>query len=357
MARKTLGHVELEWTCKRCGTVNPGLEKTCTNCGAPMAEDDQFELPEEQKLITDEEKLEAVPKGPDVHCPYCGARNPAGTVDCVQCGGNLAEGAARQAGQVLGAHRDLPAAEITCPFCESKIPANSQRCPNCGGDLAPKPEKVIEAPKPTAKMPRWMMILGAVILVLCCVGAAILAALSFRTEEVRGRVEDVSWQRSIDILEERLVERGDWEENVPAEAQNVSCEDKYRETRDSPAPNSVEVCGTPYTVDTGSGVGEVVQDCVYEVYESYCEFEVLQWAVVTQSSAAGSDLQPYWPDLSLAGNQRQGDGHETYSVVFNADGKRYTYVPDGEAEFSQYQPGSEWTIKVNALGGLTSVEP
>jgi DNA-directed RNA polymerase subunit RPC12/RpoP len=357
MTRKTLGHVELEWTCKRCGTVNPGLQKTCTNCGAPMGAEDQFELPEEQKLISEAEKLAAVPKGPDIHCPYCGARNPAGTVECVQCGGNLAEGAQRQAGQVLGAHRDMPAAEVVCPFCESKIPANSQRCPNCGGDLAPKPVKPAEAPRAAAGMPKWMMILGAVALVLCCAAAAVFAALSLRTEEVVGRVEDVSWERSIEILEQRLVEKGDWDENIPAEAQNVTCQDRHRETRDSPAPNSVEVCGTPYTVDTGSGVGEVVQDCVYEVYDSYCEYEVLQWAVVNQTSAAGVDLQPYWPDLSLTSVQRQGDGHETYSVFFNADGKRYTYSPGDAGEFSQYQPGSEWTLQVNAFGSVTSVEP
>jgi hypothetical protein len=257
----------------------------------------------------------------------------------------------------LGAHRDLPAAEKECPFCESKIPANSQRCPNCGGDLASKPAKPVEEPKPAAKPPRWMMFLGAALVVLCCAAAAVFALLSMRTEAVRGRVEAVSWERSIDILEEQLVSKADWAENVPSEAQNVSCQDKHRETRDNPGPNSVEVCGTPYTVDQGSGVGEVVQDCVYEVYESYCDYEVLQWSVITQTTSTGSDLQPFWPDLSLASDQREGESHETYSVIFSADGKRYNYDPGDADEFSQYQPGSEWTLEVNALGGLTAVEP
>ena len=357
MARKSLGHVELEWTYKRCGTVNPGLEKTCTNCGSPMADDDQFELPEEQKLITDEEKLAAAEKGSDIHCPYCGARNPAGTPECVQCGGGLGEGEARQAGQVLGAFQDTPAPDKTCPFCESKIPANSQRCPNCGGDLAPKPAKPAEAAKPAAKMPKWLMFLAAALVLLCCGSALIFFILSRQTDDVRARVQDVSWQLSIDILEERPVKEDNWAENVPAEALNVSCQDKLRDTVDSPVANSIEVCGTPYTVDEGSGVGEVVQDCEYEVYDSYCEYEVLQWTVVTQASTSGSDLQPYWPDLSLAANQREGDGHETYTVVFGADGKQYNYSPDDRAEFDQFQPGTEWTLKVNTFGGVNAVEP
>ena len=58
MTQKELGYVELEWTCKRCGTINPGMQRVCTNCGAPMGKDDKFDLPDEQILITEQEKLE-----------------------------------------------------------------------------------------------------------------------------------------------------------------------------------------------------------------------------------------------------------------------------------------------------------
>jgi len=45
MSQETVGYVQLEWTCKRCGSKNPGTQKTCANCGNPMSEQDQFELP------------------------------------------------------------------------------------------------------------------------------------------------------------------------------------------------------------------------------------------------------------------------------------------------------------------------
>jgi len=117
------------------------------------------------------------------------------------------------------------------------------------------------------------------------------------------------------------------------------------------------VCGTPYTVDQGSGVGEVVQDCEYEVYDSYCDYQVLQWTVVTQSAAQDDDLQPYWPDLNLGPGQREGDREERYTVIFASGGKRYTYETSDPDVFSQFIPGSDWTLEVNTFGGVTRVSP
>ena len=82
-----------------------------------------------------------------------------------------------------------------------------------------------------------------------------------------------------------------------------------------PSPKSTEVCGTPYTVDTGSGAGKVVQDCEYRVYASYCDFTVLDWVVVNTAVAQGSDNNPQWPVLSLPAGQQEGDRHETYQVI------------------------------------------
>jgi hypothetical protein len=181
--------------------------------------------------------------------------------------------------------------------------------------------------------------------------------LSMRTEDVRAYVQDVAWQRSVEVLETRLVEQNDWENEMPSEAQNVSCSDQYRQTSSVPVPNATEVCGTPYTVDTGSGVGEVIQDCEYLVYDSFCSYEAYQWVVVTREVAQGSDLQPYWPDLSISSSQQEGNRQEQYRVIFDAGGQTYTYDLTDPNEFMQFTPGSEWTLKVNALGGLSAVEP
>jgi rubrerythrin len=147
MTQKELGYVELEWTCKHCGTINPGMQKVCSNCGSPIGEDDKFELPDQQQLITDKEKIEEAKAGPAIHCPYCEALNPAGTKLCVQCGGDIQEGLARQAGEVLGAYQTAAVPDKPCPFCNQPVKANAQRCLHCGGSL------VTQTVKPAASKP------------------------------------------------------------------------------------------------------------------------------------------------------------------------------------------------------------
>jgi hypothetical protein len=153
------------------------------------------------------------------------------------------------------------------------------------------------------------------------------------------------------------LKQGAWESSLPAEAANISCTDRYRENSRIPAPKSTEVCGTPYTIDEGSGAGKVVQDCEYRVYDSYCEFTVLEWQVVSQASAEGHDLQPYWPELSLSGDQREGERAERYLVRFEADGRMYNYIVDEPALFAQFTPGSAWTLKINAFGEINEIVP
>ena len=85
-SRRTLGYVENEWTCPNCGGRNKGSVKACDNCGAPQPEDVKFELPSEQKLVKDEAAINSAKAGADIHCGFCGTRNPATAATCSQCG-------------------------------------------------------------------------------------------------------------------------------------------------------------------------------------------------------------------------------------------------------------------------------
>ena len=145
----------------------------------------------------------------------------------------------------------------------------------------------------------------------------------------------VAWERSIAIEALGPVERQDWADDLPSDAGDVSCREALRGTSDSPEPGAIEVCGTPYTLDSGSGFGEVVQDCVYEVYDEMCSYTVLDWAPFDRVAASGSDLSPYWPQPSLAADQRLGAQEESYRVVLVTEDGRYVYEPSGEAEFSR----------------------
>ncbi|MCX7670306.1 MAG: hypothetical protein N2439_09565, partial [Anaerolineae bacterium] len=112
-----------------------------------------------------------------------------------------------------------------------------------------------------------------------------------------------------------------------------------------------------YTVDQGSGFGKVVQQCVYEVYADWCEYQALEWRVVNTLVAQGTDMNPTWPAMRLADGQRAGGREETYQVRFLANDKTYTFTPADAAAFARFQPGTRWKLKINSFGAVTGVEP
>jgi ribosomal protein L40E len=361
MVKKTIGYVELEWECPQCGTRNPGPQKMCSNCGSPQPKKVEFQQAAQEELITDESEIARAKAGPDVHCAFCGARNPAGTERCTQCGADLTKGEARAGGRVVGAHRDRPAEPAKCPKCGALNDPNAFKCAQCNASLRrpqPKPaarEPVTAAQKPASRS--WLIGVVAVA-VLACVGIIALIAFSSLTkEEVSGWVEEVSWERTIVLEGLQDVTKEDWRDEIPSDVQVGRCIKKHHHTQNDPAPNATEVCGTPYTVDTGTGHGEVVQDCEYEVYADWCQYQAKEWGQVDVVTLSGQDLNPAWPVLSLDAEQREGEHQETYKVVFETEKKRYVYETSDPDSFARFQVGSRWKLSVNALGGVRPVEP
>jgi hypothetical protein len=353
MARKTIGFVNLAWTCPHCESENHGPRKFCNGCGAPQPKDVDFHQAAQEVLLTDKAEIARVKAGPDIHCPYCRARNPGDASFCSACGGGLESGEARPSGDVLGAYRKDKQLEIECPSCATLNPANAHTCAGCGDSLA-KPELASREIKEPKKRTPIGIAIG--IGVLCLIAGIVWVFLSQRTEGHFGTVEDVTWMRSIPI--EALVDIEDegWMDEIPADAEMGSCTDKPRETVDEPVPDSVEVCGTPYTIDTGTGIGEVVQDCEYEVYSDWCTFTVTDWGVINSVTLTGNDLNPSWPEAQLAEGQRFGDGDEQFEIIFSTGDDTFTYTIYDPVEFNQFQQGTTWILNINSFGQLISVD-
>jgi ribosomal protein L40E len=354
MPQETVGYVELEWTCAHCGTRNPGTRQTCSNCGAPMSDSQKFELPAEQKIITDKDALAKAQTGPDIACPYCGTRNVATATKCVHCGGDLTGAAARAKGDVLGAFSSAPQPDVKCRYCGTMNPASATKCKTCGSALAH--EAALPAAQP-AKAAGGIGILPIAIIAVIVVACLAFVLLSSRTSDSAGVVRALAWQRSIAVLEQRPVTKEDWKDKIPAGAKVGTCRQEVRRTQDEPAANAQKVCGTPYTLDEGNGQGKVVQDCRYNVLDDFCEYSTLQWVKVDAVVAKGADSNPTWPNPSLNASQRAGNRDEQYQVTFTAGDKTYTYDPRDAQEFAQFTVGSKWTLKINGLGGITSVAP
>jgi len=360
MARKTLGYAELQWTCPNCEGVNPGLEKTCGQCGAPQPEDVKFEQAQQAELRQDDEILAQVKAGPDIHCPYCGTRNPGDAEACIQCGGDLVEGRRRESGKVLGAYQapsDTPEENIACPNCGTENPESAKTCVQCGANLrAQQPLSDLPATSQPGKVKRPPIGMIVVLVVICCAVAALIFFLT-RTEATTGVVQSVGWERSIAIEGLGPVEYRDWIDQIPSEAKVGSCEQNVRSIESQPQPNSEEVCGTPYSVDSGSGVAEVVQDCEYQVYDDYCSYALIEWQVVDTASISGNDFYPEWPEPAISTEQRLGQQSESYTVYFDTTQGTLDYAVSNFSEYQQFQIGTQWNLEVNTLGGVVSVTP
>ena len=194
------------------------------------------------------------------------------------------------------------------------------------------------------------------IVALAIIACGVFAILASRTEDVSGQVTDVGWTRTIDVEGLVPVEHETWRDEVPAGAILGACREEIHHTQSNSAPGSTEVCGTPYTVDTGTGIGEVVQDCEYQVYADYCEYVVDEWRVVDTLRNEGHDFTPTWPNVQLTGNQREGSRDTDYVIIFHTDGDTYSYDTDNEAEFNAAQIGSSWILKINTFGAVNDIE-
>jgi hypothetical protein len=206
---------------------------------------------------------------------------------------------------------------------------------------------------PPRKVPALGILIGAGV---CLIAFIALIVLVTRTDEQKAAVEALNWTYSIPIEQLEPVEKEDWLDEIPGEAEILNCGQGLRTTESEPVPNSIEVCGTPYTIDTGSGYGEVVQDCEYEVYDDYCSYTIMDWVVFDTITESGEGQNPFWPEVTLLDGQREGERESAYAVIFLSGDKRYTYHADSLQEFQRYTPGSAWVINVNTLGAVVSVE-
>lgn len=352
--RRTIGYIQNEWTCPNCGTRNKGGIKTCENCGAPQPENVQFELPSEQKIVTDQEQIKAAQKGADIHCPFCGTRNPADAKTCSQCGGDIVEGKAREAGRVMQAPPPQPKV-VKCDNCGVENPGSNAVCSNCGSPLPKIAVPQAVAPGLTPRQPfagmaagkpkktNWILIGGIVgLLAICCVA---ITALLLPTKSVQATVVNVYWQTSVPVQEIQAVDYSNERGSPPSGAYDVSCRNE-----------SQEVCEQK-TVDRGNGYSEVVEECRTET-EQYCSYTVDEWTTIQTYTLDGNDLQPIYESPNLSSDQRLGNQSEQLTVLFStADGEQKEYSPSSVTEYQQFQIGSTWTLNMNALGNITSVEP
>jgi hypothetical protein len=263
----------------------------------------------------------------------------------------LKEGQARQAGREL----DLSAGkleDVTCTNCGTVNPGANLNCLKCGAPLLrpatpapaiPSSTAVTDSAATTAKKkPNWLLLGGiGAALTICCI--AILVLFVFPSQSVQATVADVYWQTSVPVQEIRAVNYNDERGNPPSGAYNLSCHTESQEFCEEKA------------IDRGDGSAEIVEECHTET-EKYCDYTMDEWTTIQTYTLDGNDLNPFYEQPNLSSDQRLGNESADYTVSFETEKGEITYNPADLSEFQQFQPGSTWTLKLNAVGGVLSVE-
>jgi hypothetical protein len=199
------------------------------------------------------------------------------------------------------------------------------------------------------------LIAAIVIGLVIVIGAFVL--LGGRSSDTVGQVADFGWRRTIAVQMLAPVEQEAWREQLPAGTELIGCQPRVFEVVDEPVAGAREVCGTPYIVDTGTGLGRKVQDCQYEVLADYCRYRTMAWVTAPPIVLEGRDLNPRWPSRSLASNQRAGAQTEEYFIVFRANDREYTYSTRNLDEYLRLAQGGNWKLTINGFGQVTGVSP
>ncbi len=343
--KESKGFVQLEWVCPNCDGRNPGPIKSCQSCGAPQPDNVQFQRAADEKLITDEKILGAAKAGADIHCGFCGTRNPSSAVTCSQCGGDLKEGKTRAAGQALQAA--APALKtVACATCGAENLGSARVCKECGAPMqrtaAATPELSTKTPAQPAIRATKKISLGVFLfLITACI--AIWYLFGATSKSVEGTVLKAQWQTSVAVQEIQPVNYSNQSGNPPSDAYSLSCHDETQ-----------EVCEDK-TIDKGNGFAEVVKECHTDTTQ-YCDYTVDEWNTIQTYTLDGEDNFPVYESPSLTSNQRTGSTTEVLTVTFNTSDGQKTYSPDSVTEFQQFNTGSVWKIKLTALGAVIGVE-
>lgn len=330
--------VEGLWDCPYCKSTGiGGLTKHCPCCGHPQDAGTKFYMGQKKKYL-ESELAAQYGKGADWVCPFCGSLNRVHFEYCANC----------------AAPKD--ASEKDYFSTQSNA---DQVQPNTS-----KPERKKKQPN---KKKRWF-ILSAVLL---------LVAMFFYTYWPRtyeATVSTAAWVREIDVEAYRTVQESDWSVPDGGRVYDQQTEfSHYKQVLDHYETRTREVSEQVYDgedyhtsySDNGDGTfteerystpryrtewrTETYQEPIYRdepVYATKYYYDIDKWVVDRTESSKGADTVPYWPEYTLAENERTGFQGASYILLIKTDEESY-HVSVPLEIWEKYHAGDQVKISVS----------
>lgn len=349
--------IEGRWDCKYCGKKGiRGLAKYCPGCGHPQDKDVKFYIPDEIEYL-DEETAKNYGKGADWVCGYCNSYNRYDANYCINCGGPKEE--------MEGDYFSVQKPEHTP---EDKIEDN---VPDSNPSEPPVPKK-------KSKFGIFGAALAAILVIIA--GVMLLSP-----KNMDATLKDKSWQRNIAIEDYITVQESDWDVpdggRIYDQKEEIHHYDQvldHYETVEEERTRTVQDGYDTYTnyVDNGDGTFseetvqtpryitetyyETVEKPVYKdvpIYATKYYYEIERWQETRNVTTEGKDDAPYWGELNLTGQEREGNKTENYNLTFTTKKKEYTEsVPLKMWQSLQIGDNAEITVQAGIVRKINGEE-
>ena len=382
--------VEGLWDCPYCGTkAIGGLTKICPCCGHPQDKDTRFYMGSKKNYL-DADLAAQYGQGPDWVCPYCGSLNRIRYKYCSGCGApkesseddyfsnaakddaqarSRAESWGDQEGSVDNSQTGPGIKDSSKSEKDNKAAAKDVRDTRAaskgGKGRNSRPEKNTGRSKKNILF---------VLLILVVLGGILF---HFWPRNYTADVQWTYWVRQIDIEAWRTVQESGWSLPEGGRVYDKRSEihhyeqvlDHY-ETRSRTVSESVYDGEDTYTTYVNNGDGtfseetrsspryrteyhtEYYQEPIYRdepVYRTKYYYDIEKWVVDRTEESNGVDNIPYWPEYTLAANERTGYTGEIYGLSLRVkEEKKYTvYLP--QEYWENFKAGDQ--VKIKVIGG------
>lgn len=372
----SLGKIVMNyWDCPHCGnTTIPGSSQSCPSCGHTRDGSVKFYPPGSRPntpkvYVTDPVKAERLRNSPDWNCSFCGNLVNHYQKQCPGCGHTREESDKHyfdlhpeRRDAILPLSGDEPSSDDDEEYHRSTEDEDEdeERPHSTGGGRHMDMKRIG---------------IGLLIAVLV-VGIIVGAWYIFSPKERYITVEDIYWNRTIDIQEYRTVRESDW--YVPAGGrvqytqQEIHHYERVLDHYDEVTKSREVACGSHEEVvgyrDLGNGYSEEItrtvtdyrteyyteREPVYRqdpVYQTKYYYDIERWVYNRSVYSSAHDQEPYWPSYTLADNERTSTTHENYKIKARYEDKTDDYSMEYK-EWIETYVGNELHVLVHFGGRI-----
>jgi len=329
---------KMAWTCPRCETENLGPVRTCEGCQAPQPADVKFHQTEGAQIVTDAKEIAAASKGPDVHCAYCGTRNPADADTCSQCGVGLAEATPRGPSK---SYHDDPANNQHVVVTMGSVDSSNRRNPSRDTSNYHLVSTRGWSDYIMEHLPQIGLILGGLMFCFLLVWLIWMTFFNVKPETVV--IQGFSWTASQAVEKYDWVQKFDQSTEPPVGARYVvmhlettgyAQKDSCVNAGQKDVPTGREYkCGEGWENQENGYEKKVPTMCpeTEKVQVTACtkvddltkptevplyDYQIQEWIFAYSRTNTGADQNPIWPKPELGVNQRYGSQSQQFIVDY-----------------------------------------